>query len=570
MKRLFCVLLLILALVCILAACDKTDNPAAGGNSENGEHTHAFGDWSVSKAAGCATPGEEKRTCACGASETRELTAAHTFGDWTVTAAPTCNKSGTHVHTCTVCGTAESGTISATGEHNYNPQNVCIDCTFVLQYTSSGIVYGDGGNSTCFVSSVDTNIAENIVLPAYHNGKKLTQIGSYAFSGTSIKSITIPNTVTTISSGAFMACTSLTSIAVPSSVTEIGILAFDGCTALENVYFGVNSKLFSIGNCAFQNCTALSEFDIPDSLVFLGDPLYDSTHLFMFSRCNTFYGCSNLVKNENGVHYVDNWVVAVDPGTVNVTLKNGTVGIANSALSSDALTSITMPESLKTIGVAAFYACSSLSSITLPNSVTAIYPYAFHGCSSLTSITLSNSLEYIGTRAFTNCTALTALHIPDSVVRVESEAFPSQLIVREGGVFYVGKWAVDCDSNVSSVTLRPDTVGIANYAFSYTHLETFTLPQTLKSIGFDAFDSCEFASITIPQSVIYISHSAFSGCWLLESIVFENPNGWTATYISDRNQTIALSANELSDPSTAQYYLCSIDAYVNYYLTRSE
>jgi hypothetical protein len=70
------------------------------------------------------------------------------------------------------------------------------------------------------------------------------------------------------------------------------------------------------------------------------------------------------------------------------------------------LTSVTIGNSVTSIGFRAFYYCSSLTSITIPNSVTSIGDYAFEYCSSLTSVTLSKNLKGIGSSAFSNCSKI--------------------------------------------------------------------------------------------------------------------------------------------------------------------
>ena len=89
----------------------------------------------------------------------------------------------------------------------------------------------------------------------------------------------------------------------------------------------------------------------------------------------------------------------------------------------DSLSSITIPDSVTSIGYEAFYGCTSLSSISIPNSVTDIEFAAFSGCTSLTSVTIPDSVTSIGEQAFYGCSSLTSVTIPDGVTRIRSEAF---------------------------------------------------------------------------------------------------------------------------------------------------
>ena len=141
MKKMLCMLCLLLALMCVFAACNSEETPSTGNNGntvQNGgstsggdqggdnqgsgdqgtnqggtpgdatTHTHTYGEWGVSKAATCTAKGEEKRTCSCGESETREIEMlAHTFGDWSVSKAGTCAAKGEEKRTC-ACGESEA------------------------------------------------------------------------------------------------------------------------------------------------------------------------------------------------------------------------------------------------------------------------------------------------------------------------------------------------------------------------------------------------------------------------------------------------------------------------------
>ena len=113
----------------------------------------------------------------------------------------------------------------------------------------------------------------------------------------------------------------------------------------------------------------------------------------------------------------------------------------------ESLQSITIPNSVKSIGNRAFYECKSLQSITIPNSVTSIGKEAFSCCESLQSITIPNSVKSIGNYAFRNCESLQSVTIPNSVTKIGNEAF----------------WG--CDS-LQSVTIPNSVTSIGNKAFN--------------------------------------------------------------------------------------------------------
>ena len=87
------------------------------------------------------------------------------------------------------------------------------------------------------------------------------------------------------------------------------------------------------------------------------------------------------------------------------------------------MTSVTIPNSVKSIGNYAFFYCSGLTSVTIGNSVTSIGGSAFSGCSGLTSVTIGNSVESIGQEAFYGCSGLRSVTIGSGVKTIGSESF---------------------------------------------------------------------------------------------------------------------------------------------------
>ena len=208
----------------------------------------------------------------------------------------------------------------------------------------------------------DCNGLKSVTIP-----NSVTSIGDYAFKRSGLTSVTIPNSVTSIGGGSFDNCSSLTSVIIPNSVTSIGEAAFELCNGLTSVT--IPNSVTSIRRATFCKCRGLKSVTIPNSVTSIGE--------YAFSDCS---------------------------GLTSVTIPNSVISIENGAFSGcSGLTSVTIPNSVTSIGAVAFSKCSGLTSVTIPNSVTSIGESAFNDCSGLTSVTIPNSVKSIGDYAFGSC-----------------------------------------------------------------------------------------------------------------------------------------------------------------------
>ena len=231
-------------------------------------------------------------------------------------------------------------------------------------------------------------IETQIIIPAEIEGYMVTSLADSCLRNQDkITSITIPDSVTSISSYAFYGCTSLTSITIPDSVTSIGINLLNGCTSLTSA--SISNSVKNLKESIFYGCTSLTSVSIGNSVTSIST--------------SAFNGCTSLTS---------------------ITIPDSVTSIGNYAfIGCTGLTSITIPDSVTSIGDQTFYGCTGLTSITIPDSVTSISTSAFNGCTGLTSITIPDSVTSIGNYAFSGCTGLTSITIPDSVTSIGNYAF---------------------------------------------------------------------------------------------------------------------------------------------------
>ncbi|MBP5366119.1 MAG: leucine-rich repeat domain-containing protein [Bacteroidales bacterium] len=341
----------------------------------------------------------------------------------------------------------------------------------------------------------------NLVIgPTITNGDvtySITSIEDDALRSAKMSSITI-NGVSSIGTSAFRYCYELQSITL-SGVESIGESAFDGCQKLNSV--SLPNTLKNIGEYAFNYCTNLITLTVPDNVETIGN--------------NAFYGVSSIIYDGDAGDEDDKWgarlrnayikdtyfayedanfkTLALYLGSeAEVTIPDGTETIKGAFENNSSLTSVTIPASVKEIGMDAFRMCVNLTTVNIPaTGVTTIRTGAFAVCSSLESIDIPSTTTRIEGGVFTSCKALKSISIPEGAVLSGSDIFSY------------------C-SDLTSVSIPEGTTEIPTSTFEEcSSLKSITIPSTVTSIGSDAFKNCtsleaaKFASLESMFAIEY-------------------------------------------------------------------
>ena len=382
-----------------------------------------------------------------------------------------------------------------------------------------------------------------VVIPKKYSGMPVLGIGEYAFRNcTFLESITLPDSITRIETGAFFGCSSLAKIKIPDSVTHIGERAFWCCSSLTSVSFGKNSGLTEIGDVAFIECTSLTEIKIPNSVAAIGWQVFDScTSLESITLPNSitsiegiaFRGCAsltdiyfdgtmqvfeNIEKDNAWCAGMPSYTVHCSDGDIDNVVVQGMFFSLNEAGSGyfvdcyygDA-SEVTIPSEhngLPVVGISGFAFSYlppryPLKSITLPDSITCLERRAL-GCASLTDIYFGGTVRQFedmekddmwddGMPSYT-------VHCSDGDIKTERVPGMSFSLNEAGDGYLLGGYF----GEDSAVTLPSEYNGLPVVGISWA--------------AFYGCDSLE--SITLHGGVTYIGSQALGGCASLTDIYF--------------------------------------------------
>nr|MCR5502379.1 leucine-rich repeat domain-containing protein [Lachnospiraceae bacterium] len=332
------------------------------------------------------------------------------------------------------------------------------------------------------------NKLEELILPS-----TLTAVPGYlCYKCTALKELEILENVTAIGEYALAGCTSITELTIPSGVTAIGDYGLSGMTGLTELMINGNG-LTTIGAYGFNGCTGLSEVNLPDSVTTI--------------TYRAFYNCTGL----QSFHYPTGWTTAAESKIDSGTWKYGRIFEGCTALKR-----ITIPAGITTVPVHAFSNCESIEEILLPSTLTSLPDYFCNGCTAIKELTIPSNVTAIGEYALYKCSGIRELTIPASVQEIKTYALGSmtgllRLTISGTGLKTVGAYAFSEDSALASVLLPDSVEDISYHAFyNCTNLSSFHYPKGLtKSTQFSESGGWKYGNI-------------FEGCTKLRKIRFSD------------------------------------------------
>ena len=481
-----------------------------------------------------------------------------------------------------------------------NPYLVFVSPTDIEELTTFEI-----NPNTKFINSYafsGCTLLESVEIP-----NSVVSIGEYAFANcSSLVSLSIPESVLNIGMSAFEGCDHLENVQIPNSLAEAGRFLFYGCNSFEyNVYdnakyagneenpylilIGANAKNIStceihpdtkfISAQAFQNCSNLTSIIVPDKVVFIGDYAFNgcsSLSSVVIGNSVTSVGYSSFSDCDNiesmtipfvgtkldGSEYT-HFSALFDGGYVMTTtypskLKEVTI-TGGTTIDDDAfkgcynVTSITLPNTLTSIGKNAFLGCKNLKSVIIPEKVTIIDLEAFAECSSLTSVKMPTALKTIGSNAFRSCTSLTDIVIPNTVTSIGIAPFfeCDKLKYNEyDNGMYLGNeenpylfFVKVKDNEVTSFEIHSNTrfIESANAFNDCQRLTSIVIPDKVTILGNYLFSACTgLTSIVVPASVTTIGSNTFDAYTYEKQCIYYagSASDWQNINIGENNKNL--------------------------------
>ena len=379
----------------------------------------------------------------------------------------------------------------------------------------------NGSNVRYYVDAIGYkafNGCSNLATVTFNSRNTSKAIGDYAFAGTQISALTIPETVESIGDHAFDGCTSLTNIEIPGNVRSIGNYAFRSCSAFTEITIPGSVK--TIGEQAFYDISKLKKLTLNEGLETIGKGAFSGDYrvlepIYIPSTLKTVGSSAfSLVRCDHvNISDLAAWC--------NIDFENENSNPAQCLFfNNQKIENLIIPETVTRIGLNAFCGNTALQSVTFPDGLRIISEGAFNNCSSLSSaVVIPGSVMSIGKNAFesTGVRDLTFSYGAEDIT-VSANAFPRLKSLSWDRPFGDNGFNRD---DLISLTIGNSVTEIPAATFKNAYkLTSLTLGNSLTAIGDEAFSNCTaLTDVVLPPSVETIGASAFAGNTKLTSII---------------------------------------------------
>ncbi|MBE6637286.1 MAG: leucine-rich repeat domain-containing protein [Ruminococcaceae bacterium] len=430
---------------------------------------HTDGEWILDRQATCETEGLHHRSCTVCGTKTKEevIPSSHSFVNGFCQCGAVKESEG-------LTFAAIHGGYAVTGLGSCTDEFLIIPKTYhgqpVIEISSDAFSLKSSFSKVLIPSTIQI-IGKDAFIYCYtltdvlfEENSSLITIESGAFNTCqNLQSIVLPEGLETIASGAFLGCDKLKEVTFPSTLKTIGKNAFCYSAALSKIYI---KDLAAWCNISFENKYSNPAYIAKAMYTIDGEPITDLvipegvTRVSAFAFCNVksitrIFFPESLESIESNAFANCNSVTEMHVADLEAwcrVSKSADKGMSARALylNGREITHLLIPETVTAIKPYTFAGFSSLLSVTVSDSVTSIGEGAFQVCQNLTAITLPKELKEIPKRLLSNNTSLTSIEIPDTVTTIGDSAFYACSSVVSfyipSSVTYIGEGAFDkCD-----------------------------------------------------------------------------------------------------------------------------
>lgn len=330
------------------------------------------------------------------------------------------------------------------------------------------------------------------------------------------KTLTLPESLTSIGNGTFRGMAALESIVIPNAVTEMGTYAFADDTSLKSAKLSTSCPWLKEG--LFSECNTLQSITIPSVVTKMDG--------YMFTNCKsltsaTFEDGTDLIEMGYGASGKDYGLFRDCPLK---TLNLGRWLSYNTEKASRSpfyyiykLKNLNIGENVKVIDKYMFSYCTGLETVYLPDNITSVNLWGFRGCYSLKSVRLSEKLSQVGDYGFSGCTSLDNVTFPASMTSVASNSFSYCTALRKldlgQNLLIIGPSAFENDKALEGIEIPSTLYGLGVASFKNCTSLPYVEVKSISSVGKEAFMGCTGLKwISLSDKTTSLGENSFAGC----------------------------------------------------------